>query len=39
LGSAGQQMNPSQAILDGLDPKMAQDPQWREMLRSLGVQI
>ncbi len=39
LGNAGETMNPAQSILDGLDPSILQNPQWREMLKSLGVNI
>lgn len=39
LGGAGDAMNQTQSILDGLDPALLQDPQWRELLKSLGVNI
>lgn len=39
LGSAGETMNPTQSILDGFDPALLQDPQWRQLLKSLGVNI
>lgn len=31
--------NPIAGLLEGLDPSVLQNPQWREMLKSLGVNI
>lgn len=39
LSGTGELMNPAQGILEGFDPSLLQDPRWREMLKSLGVNI